>query len=75
MKTPHLGDLGDSARDLGTINTELCTRCRYGYRRSGLGEIDCRHEPMSCQTSAAFNVRAWLWGKRGRDCPEFKELP
>lgn len=75
MKTPHLGDSGDSARDRGAIDTSLCMRCRHGYRRSGLGEIDCRHEPWSGETSAAINVRAWLLGKRGRDCPEFKELP
>jgi len=67
--------LGDSARDRGAIDINLCARCRHGYRRPGLGEIDCRHEPWSGATPAAVIVRAWLWGKRGRDCPEFKELP
>jgi hypothetical protein len=67
----HLGDLGN-ARDRGAIDTSLCTRCRHSYHR--LGDIDCHHQPWAAASPAAIIVRAWLWGQRGRDCPEFKEL-
>ena len=69
---PSLGDFGDSARDRGAIDIDLCTQCRHGCHR--LGDIDCRHQPWTGETPAALLVRAWLHGQRGRDCPCFTKM-
>jgi hypothetical protein len=72
MKTPRLGDFGDSAADRGLIDRKICFRCEHG--RITIEGIDCAKRPWDMETTDQQKIRAWLWGKLGAvECPVFTE--